>query len=309
VWPIATQCRVLKVSRAAFYKFDRTVISQTQTKQASIVAEIKRIHALPKHDNYGSPRMHKELNRVGISCSENTVAKLMQREGIHAKVAAKFKPQTTDSNHDLPIAPNRLNQAFHAQRLNQIWLTDFTYIHHKEGLSYLCTFQDLCSRKIVGWAVGESIDAALAVKAFDQTIALRNPKAGLIVHSDRGSKFASLLFHQCLPSMSRKRNCYDNAPMESFFKSFKTEEVYQACYQSHEQAVHGVVDYIDRFYNATRLHSALGYLSPIEFEQKLCSQSTGLSDKTPCTTTGINATIASSDETESSSAGKQLDKG
>ena len=245
---------------------------QTQMKQAKIVAEIKRIHTLPKHDNYGSSRMHKELNRAGVLCCENTVAKIMRREGIRSKVARKFKPATTDSKHDLPVAPNRLNQEFQVQKLDQVWLTDFTYIQHKEGLSYLCTFQDLCSRKIVGWAVGTNIDIALAVNALDQAITLRQPKRGLIVHSDRGSQFASLLFqnrlskHGCLPSMSRKGNCYDNAPMESFFKTLKTEEVYQSDYQSHDDVVRGAVEYIERFYNATRLHSSLGYRSPIEFE-------------------------------------------
>jgi transposase InsO family protein len=118
---------VLQVSRAAFYKYLRAKTSDTRAKQQKIVAEIKRIHTLPKHDNYGSPRMHKELNRAGVSCCENTVAKLMQREGIRAKVARKFKVQTTDSKHDLPIAPNRLNQDFQAEKLDQVWLTDFTY--------------------------------------------------------------------------------------------------------------------------------------------------------------------------------------
>jgi putative transposase len=258
---------------------------ETQVKQAKIVAEIKRIHTLPKHDNYGSPRVHQELNRAGVSCCENTVAKLMRLEGIRSKVARKFKVATTDSNHDLPVAPNRLNQDFQVQKLDQVWLTDFTYIQHKEGLSYLCTIQDLCSRKIAGWAVGNNIDAALAVKALDQAITLRQPKRGLIVHSDRGSQFASLLFqnrlskHGCLSSMSRKGNCYDNAPMESFFKTFKTEEVYQSDYQSHEDVVRSTVDYIERFYNATRLHSALGYLSPIEFEQSLRSKARRKSSK------------------------------
>ena len=189
---------MLQVSRAAFYKYLRTKISNTEAKQQKIVDEIKRIYTLPKHDNYGSPRMHKELNKAGVFCCENTVAKLMQREGIRAKVARKFKVQTTDSKHDLPIAPNRLNQDFQTQKLDQVWLTDFTFIHHKEGLSYLCTFQDLCSRKIVGWALGSNINAALAVQAFDQAVALRQPKEGLIVHSDRGSQFASLLFQNRL---------------------------------------------------------------------------------------------------------------
>ncbi len=268
---------MLQVTRAAYYKFLKPIVPELRSKQANIVSEIKRIHALPKRDNYGSPRMYQELNQAGIKCCENTVAKLMKREGIRAKVAPKFNVVTTDSKHDLPIAPNRLDQAFRAQKPNQVWLTDFTYIHRKEGFSYLCTVQDLYSRKIVGWAVGINIDANLAIEALDQAIALRRPPEGLIVHSDRGSQFASLAYrnrlqrNQMLQSMSRKGNCYDNAPMESFFKSFKTEEVYQTNYETHQDIVQGATNYIERFYNTRRLHSALGYQSPSDFERSNAS--------------------------------------
>ncbi len=240
-----------------------------------IVSEIKRIHSLPRHQDYGSPRIHRELVRQGIACSENTVAKLMRDHQIQARNRPQFKISTTDSNHDLPIAPNRLNQQFAAAKINQVWLTDFTYIPTKDGFSYLCAFKDLCSRRIVGWAMSRKIDAQLAIKALNQAIALREPSRGLIIHSDRGSQFASKVFRKRLrdcrfeQSMSRKGNCYDNAPMESFFKTFKVEEVYHRNYESHEQAVRAANDYIERFYNPTRLHSALDYQSPLEFEQRL----------------------------------------
>jgi transposase InsO family protein len=246
---------------------------KTTVQQNKIVSEIKRIHSLPKLDNYGSPRMHKELNKVGVQCCENSVAKLMRKEGIRAITVRKFRVTTTDSKHDLPIAPNRLDQDFKAQGTNQVWLTDFTYIALKEGFTYLCTVQDLYSRRIVGWATSFKIDAALALDALDQAIALRQPKSGLIVHSDRGSQFASNVYRDrlnkrhFLQSMSRKGNCYDNAPMESFFKSFKTEEVYQNNYQTHEEASRAAANYIERFYNRIRLHSALGYRSPMDFER------------------------------------------
>lgn len=239
------------------------------------MAEIKRIHSLPRHQDYGSPRMRKELNNSGVLCSENTVAKLMRREGIRAKISPKFRILTTDSKHDLPIAPNRLNQQFVAHNINQVWLTDFTYIPLREGFTYLCTAQDLCSRRIVGWATSQSIDTKLALAALNQAIALRQPMKGLIVHSDRGSQYASQAYRgrlrQCeyLQSMSRKGNCYDNAPMESFFKSFKVEEVYRNKYATHEEATRAVTDYIERFYNRVRLHSALDYQSPIHFEESL----------------------------------------
>ena len=219
--------------------------------------------------------MHRELANHGIKCSENTVAKLMRENQIRARNKPRFKVSTTDSNHDSPIAPNRLNQQFTVAKINQVWLTDFTYIPTNEGFSYLCAYKDLCSRRIVGWAMSRNIDTELAIKALSQAIALRQPKAGLIIHSDRGSQFASKTFRKrlkdCdfLQSMSRKGNCYDNAPMESFFKTFKTEEVYHEKYESHEQAVRAANDYIERFYNPKRLHSTLDYISPVEFEQRM----------------------------------------
>jgi transposase InsO family protein len=164
--------------------------------------------------------------------------------------------------------------SFYRSKANQIWLTDFTYIHRKEGFSYLCTIQDLYSRRIVGWATSLKIDTVLALDALDQAFALRSPSSGLILHSDRGSQFASQAYrdrlkkYEFLQSMSRKGNCYDNAPMESFFKSFKTEEVYQNSYQTHEEVTRAATDYIERFYNRKRLHSALDYQSRIEFERQ-----------------------------------------
>jgi len=261
---------MLEVSRAGYYKWRNREISETARKQAEIVQEIKRIHELPRHDDYGSPRMHRLLRKNGYACCENTVARLMKREGIRARTPRKFKVVTTDSNHDQPIAPNLLDQHFEAQRPNQVWLTDITYIHTKEGYTYLCTVENLYSRRIISWATGRKIDAELAQKAFLQAVALRSSLQGLIVHSDRGSQFASSAFREglrrccCVQSMSRKGNCYDNALMESFFRSFKVEEAYRWDYETHEEATRGVTDYIERFYNRTRLHSSLGYLSPVE---------------------------------------------
>lgn len=267
-------CRVLQVTRAAFYKWLGREPSNTQKRQKRIVNEIKRIHSLPRHQDYGSPRIHRELVQQGTNCSRNTVAKLMRAEGIQARTRPRFRVLTTDSRHELPIAPNRLGQRFTASKPNLVWLTDFTYLPTTEGFSYLCTFQDLCSRRIVGWAVSRRINAELALAALNQAIALRQPQPGLIVHSDRGSQYASQVFRQrlkqrdLLASMSGKGNCYDNAPMESFFKSFKVEEVYHNRYQTHEQAVRAVNDYIERFYNPVRLHSSLGYVSPNEYEHR-----------------------------------------
>ena len=213
-WPVEVLCRVLKVTRAAFYKWLGRKPSATEEKQDLIVSEIKRIHALPRHQDYGSPRMHRELVSQGVECSENTVAKLMRDNPIRARTKPKFRISTTDSKHNLPIAPNRLNQQFTVSKINQVWLTDFTYLPTWEGFSYLCAFKDLCSRRIVGWAMSRKIDAQLALAALHQ-------------------------------------------------------EVYHEKYQSHEQATRATNDYIERFYNPTRLHSALDYVSPTEFEQRL----------------------------------------
>jgi transposase InsO family protein len=262
------------VTRAAYYKSIACELSPTAVKQKKIVTEIKRIHALPRLDDYGSPRMVGELSKAGLASSVNTVAKLMRGAGIRARTKPKFRIATTDSKHESPIAPNRLDQLFIALKPNLIWLTDFTYIHTNEGFTYLCTVQDLFSRKIIGWATSRSIDTQLALAAFNQAFTFRCPEPGVVLHSDRGSQFASLEYRNrlitcnCLQSMSRKGNCYDNAPMESFFKSYKSEEVTRQMYQSHEHATRGAVDYIDRFYNQIRTHSALGYLSPNQFEAK-----------------------------------------
>ncbi len=218
--------------------------------------------------------MQRALIKRGVVCCRNTVAKCMRHAGIQANRRTKFRISTTDSNHDQPIAPNLLGQNFTTEAINRVWLTDITYIPTHEGFTYLCAFVDLHSRKIIGWKTSRNIDSELVIGAFDQAFTFRDPSAGLIVHSDRGSQFASEHFRRRLAasglvqSMSRRGNCYDNAPMESFFKSYKTEEA-QQIYDTHEHATRGVSDYIERFYNPHRLHSSLDYLSPIDFEQAI----------------------------------------
>ena len=273
-WPIEIQCRALGVSRSGYYKHLKQEPGKTALKQMEIVREIRKIHGTERFDDYGSPRMHQLLLKNGYSCCVNTVARLMHEENIKARISKRFKVLTTDSNHDLPIAPNLLNQQFVAEKPNQIWLTDITYINTKEGFTYLCTVLDLYSRKIVGWATSRKINTELVISALLQAIVLRSSLKGLILHSDRGSQYASQAFQECLSqygvvqSMSRRGNCYDNAPQESFYKSFKVEEVYRRDYETHEEATRGVRDYIDRFYNCERLHSSLGYVSPADYESR-----------------------------------------
>jgi len=271
-------CHVLEVSTAAYYRCIQRVTSAAKTRQAQVTDEIAKIHLERHHDAYGSPRMHKELLQRGVSCCLNTVAKYMNAAGITANRRTKFRISTTDSNHDHPIAPNLLNRNFTTKTINEIWLTDITYIPTKEGFTYLAAFVDLHSRKIIGWKTSRTIDSQLVVAAFKEAVTFRGPRPGVIVHSDRGSQYASGAFrqqlseHELVQSMSRRGNCYDNAPMESFFKSYKTEEVRDERYETHEHATRGVRDYVEHFYNPVRLHSSLGYRSPIEFERSTSKQ-------------------------------------
>lgn len=271
-------CRVLEVSTTAFYQFVGRPASAVKIWQADVTDAIVKIHSEKHHDAYGSPRVHQELLRRGVSCCLNTVAKYMGVAGIAANRRTKFRISTTDSNHDHPIAPNRLNQDFATEKLNEVWLTDITYIPTKEGFTYLAAFVDLHSRKIIGWKTSRTIDSQLVVTALRDAVTFRNPSPGVIVHSDRGSQYASGAFgeqlrqHQLIQSMSRRGNCYDNAPMESFFKSYKTEEVRNEQYATHEHATRGASEFIEHFYNSARLHSSIGYQSPIEFEHSISKQ-------------------------------------
>lgn len=271
-------CRVLEVTASAYYQFVDRPLSAASVKQAQVTAAIEKIHSEKHHDAYGSPRVQQELLRRGLSCCRNTVAKYMSMAGISANRRTKFRISTTDSSHNHPVAPNLLNQNFATKAINEVWLTDITYIPTKEGFTYLAAFVDLHSRKIIGWKTSRTIDSQLVVAAFQEAFIFRGPRPGVIVHSDRGSQYASGAFrqhlnrHHLVQSMSRRGNCYDNAPMESFFKSYKTEEVRDEQYETHEQATRGVSDYIERFYNPLRLHSSLGYVSPIEFEHSISEQ-------------------------------------
>ncbi len=265
---------MLLVSRSGYYKWCSRQPSTRENRQQEIVQKIKQVH-LNVSEDYGSPRVHRELvESLGVACSRNTIAKLMRQQGIAARSRRRFRIVTTDSNHEGPFAENLLSRDFVAQTPNRVWLMDFTYLQIASGFCYMCAVEDLCSRRIVGWEISHRIDAELACKALQQAIDLRSPADGLIVHSDRGSQFASVEFRMLLDSnrlrqsMSRKGNCYDNAPMESFFGRFKVEHVHWHEFRSIHEARKSVTDYIDRFYNPVRRHSALGYVSPQQFEDR-----------------------------------------
>jgi len=269
-WPVTVMCRVLRVARSGYYAWRRRGEAARERQNRALTVEIKAIHSKSRK-TYGSPRVHAELRRQGHCCSLNRVARLMKRAGLRSKVAKKFRA-TTDSNHSHPVADNLLKRDFSTSRPNEVWLADLTYIWTMEGWLYLAAVLDLFGRRIVGWALDSHIKAELACRALRMAINRRQPDAGLIHHSDRGSQYASKKYQKLLqanqmrPSMSRKGDCWDNAPMESFFHTLKTELIHHRVYQTREQAKREIIEYIEMFYNTRRLHSALDYSTPAEYE-------------------------------------------
>ena len=273
-WPVRTMCRLLKVSTSGFYQWSKeqrreTPLPGRQQRATRLLTLIKAIHA--QHKDYGSPRIHRELLAHGETCNVKTVVRLMRDAGIVARRKRRFV-STTDSRHTLPVAENLLDRDFTAEQPNQKWVADTTFINTRIGWIYLTTVLDLFSRKIVGWKISDRIDAQLAVEALQMAIALRRPKPGLMVHTDRGSQFCSETFQKLIidnhyrPSMSRKGNCWDNAVMESFYRSLKTECVYWENFVCQLDVQRSLNHYIEQYYNRIRLHSSLGYVSPVQFE-------------------------------------------
>jgi transposase InsO family protein len=270
-WPVTVMCDILQVSTAGYYAWRDRPVSAGQQRRDRLSAEIRLIHDTVK-GRYGSPRVHAELAARAAPCCVNTVAKLMRVQGIAAKTARKFR-HTTDSNHDLPVAANLLERAFDPATANTAWVADFTFIPTREGWLYLAAVEDLFSRRVVGWAMSDRMTSRLVVDALAMAVQFRLPKEGLLAHSDRGSQYASEHYRRLLAkhgiecSMSRRANCWDNAPMESFFASLKKELVHHEDYQTREEAKASIFEYIEVFYNRKRRHSSLGYKSPAEYEQ------------------------------------------
>ena len=264
-------CEVLEVSRSGFYAWRDRPESERSKRQRELVEEMQSIHREPHKACYGSPRMHKELLKRDYEVCENTVAELMKANEIKASTKRKFR-HTTDSNHSHPVAENLLNQAFEQEKPDTVWVSDITNIPTREGWLYLVCVLDLYSRKVVGWSMAERMTKDLVLSAMEMALLRRRPDAELMHHSDRGSQYASHAFQELLRdekitcSMSRTGNCYDNAVMESFFASLKKELVHQADYQTRAEARQSLFEYIEVFYNQERLHSALGYQSPGDYE-------------------------------------------
>lgn len=264
-------CRAFKVSQSGYHAWITRALSERRKDEGRLVSLIEKIH-LGSRQTYGSPRIHAVLAGTGENCSRQRVARLMNKHGIAAKTKRKFKA-TTNSKHKLSVAENVLDRNFEPEAPNQSWAGDITYLWTKEGWLYLAVVIDLFSRKVVGWAMEQSLDREIVLKALRMAISTRQPDAGLIAHSDRGSQYASSDYQKLLNlygmtcSMSRKGNCWDNSVVESFFGTLKQEHVFFRNFTTREEARGSVFEWIESFYNRERLHSTLGNRSPEEYER------------------------------------------
>lgn len=270
-FPVKKMCQIFEIERSAYYAWLKRGKSNRQKNNEKILEEIMEIRKNSKKHSYGAPSLCAELKEKGLSCGKNRVARIMKNADIRAKTKKKWKA-TTNSNHDLPVAENLLDQNFSASKPNEIWASDITYIWTEEGWLYLAVILDVFSRQIIGWAMNERMTKDLVLAAIKQACNRRNPGIDVIFHSDRGVQYASYAVRDLLKSigfkqsMSRKGNCYDNAVSESFFHTLKTELIFWRKYQSREDAKKDIFDYIETFYNQERRHSTLGYISPVKFE-------------------------------------------
>jgi putative transposase len=271
--PIQRLCQTLDVSRAGYYAHRHKAARPRRVQDQKLTEKITPLFQASRR-TYGSPRIHAALRRAGECCGKNRVARLMRQQGLRARQKRRFRPATTHSNHPLAVAENWLAKVPAPTRPNQIWVGDITYLPTQEGWLYLAIILDACSRKIVGWQVEDHLESSLVTEALKQARQRRGHAPGLLHHSDRGVQYASsaqralLAAFQITPSMSRKGNCYDNAMAESFFATLKTEAFGEATPQTKAQTTRQLFDYIEAFYNTRRFHSALGYNSPVEFENQ-----------------------------------------
>lgn len=269
---IERMSKMFKVSRNGYYQFLKSKPSNYCKENMELLEKIKKIHKDSRR-TYGSPRIYAELLEQGEKCSRKRTAKIMRDAGIQAKMKKRFKV-TTKVNPKAEVAPNLLQQDFTASTVNQRWVADMTYIPTAEGWLYLAAVLDLYSRRIVGLAMSERMTADLVTTALEQALTRRKPATGLIHHSDRGCQYTSYQFQALLKekgiivSMSGTGNCYDNAAMESFFHTLKTEHVHFEQFKTRQQAQNSIFEYIEVFYNRNRRHSTLGYLSPLAFESR-----------------------------------------
>lgn len=273
-YAVAELCAAFAVSRSGYYAWRDRPPSARQCADVQLSLHLCRAHAQSR-ETYGSPRLLQALRQQGHHTSRRRVRRLMRQHDLRVSAPRRFVPQTTDSDHDQPIAPNRLAQAPAPTGPDQVWASDITYVRTDEGWLYVAAVLDRWSRRIVGLAMAEHLERTLVQDALGQALRQRRPVAGCLHHSDRGSQYASGPYRQQLEraglvaSMSRAGNCYDNAAMESFWGKLKTELVHRRNFASRTQARRAIFEYVEVFYNRQRLHSALGYKSPVDFELQL----------------------------------------
>jgi transposase InsO family protein len=269
-WPVDLMCRLLGVTRSGYYGYQRRGSDGIDYYHQELLEAVRDI-AKATWDSYGSRRMKKALNALNYPVSRNKARKLMKEAGVQVKHRKKYKV-TTNSNHKQPVFDNVVDRKFDIDQPDQVYVGDITYLWTQEGWLYLAVVIDLYSRKVVGWSMGSRMTAQLVCDALRMAIWQRRPRAGLVVHSDRGSQYASrkyrrlLKAHGFVGSMSRKGDCWDNAVAESFFGSLKQERVHWRNYQTRLEAQQDVLNYISMFYNSYRLHSYLDYMSPNQYE-------------------------------------------
>jgi transposase InsO family protein len=271
-FPIRRMCTVLGVSQSGYFAWKGRPACRRQREDLVLLAHVRAAFTL-SNGTYGSPRMTRELQDDGLPIGRRRTARLMRENGLRARQKRRFK-RTTDSQHGWPVAPNLIDQDFRAERPDQKWGTDISYIWTREGWLYLAVVIDLFARRVVGWAAADRLHRDLALAALRKALLTRRPAPGLVHHSDRGSQYCSIAYqaelrrHGVLVSMSGKGNCFDNAMVETFFKTLKSELVWRTAFHSRDDAERAIARYIDGFYNPVRRHSALDFLSPIQFERR-----------------------------------------
>ncbi len=275
-YALSLMCRALGVSRSGFYAWDTREPSERARQDQRLRVYVRAAFG-KSHRRYGSPRVHRQLRLHGVRCGRKRIERLMREDGLVARPRRRFR-RTTDSNHALPVPGNLVARRFDVQQVdgpNRVWVSDLTYIPTREGWLYLATVLDLGTRRVVGWSMRDTLEAELALDALQMALARRCPAPGLVHHSDRGVQYASTAYrelleaHGAVASMSRKGNCWDNAVAEAFFSTLEFELVEGAKWATHAQARKAIFCYIEGWYNRERLHSSLGYLSPVAYEEHL----------------------------------------
>lgn len=271
-YPVRLMCRILKVNKSAYYEWKQRGAEVISAETFALCSRLKELF-IQSRESLGSRGLMKKLRKEGFVVGRYRVRSLMKQLGLAVKIKRKYRV-TTQSKHDLPVADNVLNREFNPDKPNQAWVSDITYVWTVQGWLYLAVVMDLYSRRIVGWCMDRTMTQALVIRALMMAINLRRPEAGLIHHSDRGSQYAGeayqtlLAQHGIIVSMSRKGNCWDNAVMERFFKSYKEEWIGDQVYYTREAAIADMQAYM-KYYDSVRLHSTLGYQTPLEYENNL----------------------------------------